>query len=26
MAGVTTGVEIIRGHCNWQGMIQPGIW
>jgi len=26
MAGITTGVDIICGHCNWQGMIQPGIW
>ncbi|TMG70250.1 MAG: hypothetical protein E6H86_01420 [Chloroflexi bacterium] len=26
MAGVTSGVEIICGHCNWQGMIRPGIW
>jgi len=26
MAGVTKGVEVICGHCNWQGMIQPGIW
>jgi len=26
MAGVTKGIEIICGHCNWQGMLQPGIW
>jgi len=26
MAGVTKGIEVICGHCNWQGMIQPGIW
>ena len=26
MAGITRGVDIICGHCNWQGMIQPGIW
>src|SRR5438132_8685923 len=26
MARVTSGVEIICGHCNWQGMIRPGIW
>jgi hypothetical protein len=26
MAGVTKGVEVICGHCNWQGMLQPGIW
>jgi len=26
MAGITTGVDIVCGHCNWHGMIQPGIW
>ena len=26
MAGVTTGIDVIYGNCNWQGMIQPGIW
>lgn len=26
MAGITAGVDIICGHCNWQGMLQPGIW
>ena len=26
MAGVTTGIDVICGNCNWQGMIQPGIW
>jgi len=26
MAGVTKGIEVICGHCNWQGMIQPGVW
>jgi hypothetical protein len=26
MAGVTTGVDIICGHCNWHGMLEPGIW
>lgn len=26
MAGVTRGVDIICGNCNWQGMLRPGIW
>src|SRR6266567_4463969 len=26
MAGITTGVDIVCGHCNWHGMIEPGIW
>lgn len=26
MAGITSGVDIICGRCNWHGMIEPGIW
>jgi hypothetical protein len=26
MAGITLGIDIICGRCNWHGMIQPGIW
>jgi len=26
MAGITSGVDIVCGHCNWHGMIEPGIW
>jgi hypothetical protein len=26
MAGITSGVDIICGHCNWHGMLEPGIW
>jgi hypothetical protein len=26
MAGITQGIDIVCGNCNWHGMIQPGIW
>jgi hypothetical protein len=26
MAGITQGVDVVCGHCNWHGMIEPGIW
>jgi transcription elongation factor Elf1 len=26
MAGITQGVDIVCGNCNWHGMLQPGIW
>jgi hypothetical protein len=26
MAGVTQGIDIVCGNCNWHGMLQPGIW
>jgi hypothetical protein len=26
MAGITQGVDIVCGNCNWHGMVQPGIW
>jgi transcription elongation factor Elf1 len=26
MAGITSGTDIVCGHCNWHGMIEPGIW
>jgi len=26
MAGITRGTDVLCGNCNWQGMLEPGIW
>ena len=26
MAGISQGVDVVCGNCNWHGMIEPGIW